>query len=284
MFASYNPNQQLDDGAQPVLQAVVAGRAARRLPGPDHVVLRPHRRGADHGDPERPGRLDARGAAGRPARRARHEVREAGARQPADGVLVRADEHAAGAVQQPEGAAGGELRDRPQRAGEALRRAEPRDPVVPGPAGRASRATRTTARTRRTRARSGRRPTSRRRSSSSRSRARRARRSSSSSPDDEVNKAIGVYLAERAQRRSATRRASSRSPGTSSSPTCRTRRTRCRSTCSSGTRTTRLRRTSSTSCSAASRSTRAATRASTSPGFCNKPINDQMHKALDARA
>ena len=114
MFASYNPNRAARDGAQPVLQGVVEGRAARRLPRPDHLVVRPHRRGADHGDPERPGRLDARGAAGRPARRARHEVREPGAHRAADGVLVRADEHATGAVQQPEGAAGRQLRDRPR--------------------------------------------------------------------------------------------------------------------------------------------------------------------------
>ena len=88
------PEPAADDGSQPALQAVVAGRAAGRLPGPDHVLVRPHRRGADHRDPERAGGLDARGAAGGPARRARPELREAGAHQPADGVLVRADEHA----------------------------------------------------------------------------------------------------------------------------------------------------------------------------------------------
>ena len=40
------------------------------------------------------------------------------------------------AVQQPEGAAGGELRDRPERAGQDLRRPEARDAVVPGAAAR----------------------------------------------------------------------------------------------------------------------------------------------------
>ena len=40
------------------------------------------------------------------------------------------------AVQQPEGAAGGQLRDRPERAGEDLRRAEARGAVVPGAAAR----------------------------------------------------------------------------------------------------------------------------------------------------
>ena len=38
-------------------------------PGPDHADLRADGRGAGHGDPERAGRLDARAAAGRPARR-----------------------------------------------------------------------------------------------------------------------------------------------------------------------------------------------------------------------
>ena len=79
------------------------------------------------------------------------------------------DERQPPAVQQPEGTAGGELRDRPQRSRQDLRRPEPRVAVVPGAAARASRGTRTTARTRRTPARRGRRPTSRRRSSSSRS-------------------------------------------------------------------------------------------------------------------
>ena len=112
-------------------------------------------------------------------------------------------------------------------------------------------------------------PTSRRRSVWSRSRARPGQKVVVITPDDEVNKDMGVYL-QSVLKRSATRRASSRSPGTSSSPTSRTRRTRSRSTCSSGTRTTRRRRTSSTSCSAASPSTPAATRASTSPGSATR--------------
>ena len=67
MFKSYNPNRQPRHGPQPLLQGVVGQGAARRLSGPDHADLRAHRRGADHGDPERPGRLDARAASGRPA-------------------------------------------------------------------------------------------------------------------------------------------------------------------------------------------------------------------------
>ena len=99
-----------------------------------------------------------------------------------------------GAVQQPEGAPGRQLRGRPQRRDQDLRRPEARHALLPGPAAGLPRATSRTARTRRTRARSGRRPTSRRRSSSSRSRAPPGRRWPSSSPDDEVNKAMGVYI------------------------------------------------------------------------------------------
>ena len=97
---------------------------------------------------------------GRPPRRDRHEVREPGARQPADGVLVRADERQHPAVQQPEGAPGGELRDRPQRGRQDLRRPEARVAVLPGPAARLPGPQPTTARTPRTRARSGPRRTS----------------------------------------------------------------------------------------------------------------------------
>ena len=64
------------------------------------------------------------------------EVREPGARQHADGVLVPADEHQPGAVQQREGPPGRELRDRPQRRSQALRRPEAGGPVLPGAASR----------------------------------------------------------------------------------------------------------------------------------------------------
>ena len=112
----------------------------------------------------------------------------------ADGVLVRADEHRTC------------RRSTTLKARQAVNYAIDRNAAVkifggprlatpscqvlpPGFPGHA-----TTARTRRTRARSGRRRTSRRRSSSSRRRERPARRSPSSTPDDEVNKAMGVYL------------------------------------------------------------------------------------------
>ena len=106
--------------------------------------------------------------AGRPARRDRHEVRRPGARQPADGVLVPAAERQPRAVQQPQGAPGGQLGDRPQRRSSSSTAA----PTWPhrsctDPAAGLPRATRTTARTRSPGSRRGRRPTSRRPSSSS---------------------------------------------------------------------------------------------------------------------
>ena len=134
-FASYNPNKQLVMKRNPYFKQWSRRRSPTAI-RTDHAVVRPHGRGADHRDRERPGGLDARVTARRPAGRARHEVRESGARQHADGVLVRADEHESGAVQQREGAAGGELRDRPQRCRQDLRRSEARGAVVPGaPAG-----------------------------------------------------------------------------------------------------------------------------------------------------
>ncbi len=57
--------------AQPVLQAVVEGRAARRLPRHDHRALRPHRRGRGDAGRERPGRLDRLLDPVRPAQRDR---------------------------------------------------------------------------------------------------------------------------------------------------------------------------------------------------------------------
>ena len=44
--------------AEPVLQGVVEGRAARGVPRHDHRALRPHGRGGGHAGRERPGRLD----------------------------------------------------------------------------------------------------------------------------------------------------------------------------------------------------------------------------------
>ena len=279
-FASYNPNKQLVHEAQPVLQGVVEGRAAGRLSGPDHAVVRADRRGADHGDRERPGRLDARGSARRPAERDRHEVREPGARRAADGVLVRADELEPGAVQQPEGAPGGQLRDRPERARQDLRRPEARDAVVPGaaaglpgpqgllPVHEEPRHEVVGARRREGEAaRQG----VRHRGTEGRRRSRRTTR---------CNKAMGVYLQSVLNQigYKATRQADLGEHLLHLRR--RTRRTRCRSTCSSGTRTTRLRRTSSTSCSAASRSIRAATRASTSRASATRRSTRRCSTAL----
>ena len=67
-FASYDPNKQLVMKRNPYFKEWSQRRAARRLPRRDRPVLRADRRGADHGDRERPGRLDARVPAGRPAR------------------------------------------------------------------------------------------------------------------------------------------------------------------------------------------------------------------------
>ena len=67
-FASYNPNKQLVMKRNPYFKEWSQGRAAGRVSGPDHAVLRSHRRGADHRDRERAGRLDARGSARRPPR------------------------------------------------------------------------------------------------------------------------------------------------------------------------------------------------------------------------
>ena len=141
----------------------------------------------------------------------------------------------------------------------------------------------TTARTRRTRARRGRRPTSRRRRRSS-------RQSGTAGPEGRSRlvrrrgeQGDGRLPPERAQPDRLQGDASSRSPGTSSSRTCRTRRTRCRSTsqqwyqdypaasdflyilfgCES------FHPGSDSSINIA--------------GFCNKTINAQMHKALTAR-
>ena len=133
-FASYDPNKQIVLKRNPHFKQWSQDAQPDGLRRRDHRVVRPHRRVADHRDPEWPGRLDARGAAGRPAQRARHEVRLAGAREPADRVLVRADEHEHPTVQQPQGAAGRQLCDQPELRGEDLRRSPACVSVVPGAA------------------------------------------------------------------------------------------------------------------------------------------------------
>ena len=83
------------------------------------------------------------------------------------------------AVQQPEGAAGGQLRDRPQRRRQDLRRPEARDAVVPGAAARLPGLQGLLPVHEEPGHDAGRRPTSRRRRRSSRRRAQPGRRSRS---------------------------------------------------------------------------------------------------------
>ena len=99
-----------------------AGRLSRR----DRLRFRPDRGGRRHGHRQRSGRLDVRPAADRPPGRDRHQVPEPGLHHAADRDVVRADEHAPGAVRQRQGAPGRGLRHRPQGAGQPVRRAEPR--------------------------------------------------------------------------------------------------------------------------------------------------------------
>ena len=163
--------------AQHVLQGVVEGRAARRPAGRHRPALRPERRRRRHPGRERPGRLGVlrRLDPVRPPQRAEHEVRQAGPHRPAAGDVLLRVQHDDPAVRQRQGPPGRQLRDRPQRADQALRRPEAREPDVPGPAARLPRPTSPTARTRSTRAAaSGRVRTWPRRASSSRSPGRRA--------------------------------------------------------------------------------------------------------------
>ena len=63
-----------------------------------------------------------------------HEVRRPGSHQPADGDLLHGVQRERAAVQQPEGEAGRQLRDRPERFGEDLRWPEHCRPDLPGAA------------------------------------------------------------------------------------------------------------------------------------------------------
>ena len=67
-FASYNPNKQLVMKRNPYFKQWSQDAQPDGYPDQITAVLRPHGRGADHRDRERPGRLDARDAARRPAR------------------------------------------------------------------------------------------------------------------------------------------------------------------------------------------------------------------------
>ena len=112
----------------------------------------------------------------------------------ADGVLVRADEHEPPAVQQPQGAAGRQLRDRPQRGRQDLRRPEAGDRRPARCCRRASPGTRTTARTRRTRARKWSAPDLAKAKELVKESGTAGQKVAVVSSDDEVNKAMGVYL------------------------------------------------------------------------------------------
>ena len=137
------------------------------------------------------------------------------------------------AVQQRQGAPGGQLRDRPQRRWSAVRRPEAgASPVCqvlpPGFPGHES----TTARTPRTRARKWSAPDMDKAKAAGQGvRHARPEGRRSSSQDDEVNKAIGDYLQSVLNEIGYKAHASRRSPATSSSPTSRTPTTRCRSAC-----------------------------------------------------
>ena len=188
---------------------------------------------------------------------------------PLDGVLVPPHEHEPGAVQQPQGTAGIELRGRPERRREDLRRPEPGHTVLPGAAVRLPRPQGLLpVHEEPGRALVGAGP----REGEG---ARQGVRNRGSEGDRRLVRRRGQQgrwpsTSRACSTRSATRRRSSRSRRTSRSRTRRTRRTRSRSTSSSGTRTTRPRPTSSTSSSAASRSIQAATRASTWPASATR--------------
>ena len=101
---------------QPALQGVVEGRTAGREPEHHHPEVRAQRRGRVHPGREQPGRLGLRPAPGRSFERARHQVLRPAVRQSTDGGLLLRVQRQRAAVQQPEGTAGSELRNRPERA------------------------------------------------------------------------------------------------------------------------------------------------------------------------
>ena len=117
MWKSYDPNKEAVLVRNPYFKVWNAGRAARGLPGRDRREVRPpgHRRGdrrsrtasADEvfdGDAIPADRLTEIST----------QVRRPGARERAHGRLVHGAEHREAAVQQPEGAAGHQLRGRPR--------------------------------------------------------------------------------------------------------------------------------------------------------------------------
>ena len=100
------------------------------------------------------------------------------------------------------------------------------------------------------------------------------------SPDDEVQKAVGVYLASVLNQIGFKATVEDDLGEHLRSPTRRTRRTRCRSTCSSGTRTTRLHRTSCNILFGCESFHPGSDSSINMAGFCDKPINAQMQQAL----
>ena len=98
--------------------------------------------------------------------------------------------------------------------------------------------------------------------------------------DDEVNKAMGIYL-QSVLKQIGYKASVKPISGNIFFTYVQNTKNKVQISVSSGTRTTRLRRTSSTSCSAASPSTPAATRASTSRGSATRRSTTAMHHALD---
>ena len=109
MWKSYNPNKVAVMVRNPYFHVVVGGRPARRKSEPDPVQLRADGRGRGDRDRERPGGLDGRRSAGRPAERDRYQVRLAGPRQRPDGHLLHGAQRQRPAVQQRQGPPGREL-------------------------------------------------------------------------------------------------------------------------------------------------------------------------------
>ena len=120
-ITSYMPHQSITIRRNPTFKSVDTGHA-RRPPGRHRRADRRHARAVGERDRRRPAGLVLRVGAARSPDRAEGAV-------PRAGVPVRAQQHhvllherAQVPVQQAGGAPGGQLRDRPQRAGQDLRR------------------------------------------------------------------------------------------------------------------------------------------------------------------
>ena len=145
MISSTCPSSRSCIDAQPELPPVDAG-LAQRAPGRDRRQDRRHARAGGERDRRRPARLVLRVGAARPADRAQGALPEPGAPLHAQQHHVLRDERAQGAVRQARRAPGGQLRDRPARARQDLRRpghARPRTSCRPASARPTSRTTST---------------------------------------------------------------------------------------------------------------------------------------------